>query len=176
MKHTKLYLLALMAVWLLQACGGGSQQQNESTQSEPAEKSEPAVEEENVADSIALEIEGDDNMQFNKSELKVTEGQIVILTLKHTGTMDKDAMGHNWVLLANSTEPADFGTAATSARDTDYIPQDRLDDVIAHTQVIGGGEQTSITFLAPKPGYYKFICSFPGHWGVMQGTFVVQPR
>jgi azurin len=40
--------------------------------------------------------------------------------------------------------------------------------------MIGGGEQTTITFDAPEKGVYDFICSFPGHVALMQGKFIVE--
>jgi len=175
MKKSRFYILSLLAAGLLFACGGGSQKQGTETKEAPAAEAEASAAEV-VADSISLEIEGNDQMQYNTDELKVTEGQVVTLTLKHVGQMPKEAMGHNWVLLKQGTEIAAFGNAAVAARETNYIPQDMVDKVIANTIVVGGGEQASVTFEAPKAGYYKFICSFPGHYSVMQGTFVVQPR
>lgn len=166
--------LAILGVAsIMVACGGGGNTQSSEA---PKEEAKPAAEVVAVSDSIVLEIEANDQMQFNKEELKVTEGQIVTLTLKHTGKMPKEAMGHNWVLLAKGTEVATFGTAAVSAPNDGYVPQDKLDQVIAYTKVVGGGEEVSITFEAPSAGYYKFLCSFPGHWGVMQGDFVVAPK
>ncbi len=171
MNKLRIIALSVFAVTLY-ACGGGEA----STQDAPKEASEPVVETEVVSDSIELVIEGNDQMQFSKEELKVTEGQVVTLTLKHTGKMPKESMGHNWVLLTTGTDLAVFGTSAVSAPDNNYIPKDMEDKVIANTKVIGGGEEVSITFEAPKAGYYKYLCSFPGHWGVMQGSFVVSPK
>ena len=90
--------------------------------------------------------------------------------------MSAQVMGHNWVLLTTGVDKTAFGMAAVDARDTQYIPQNMLDNVIANTDVIGGGEETSVVFEAPKMGYYDYLCSFPGHWGVMQGTLTVNPR
>ena len=39
--------------------------------------------------------------------------------------------------------------------------------------MIGGGESDTITFDAPEPGTYIFICSFPGHYQLMMGEFIV---
>ncbi|MEM7381126.1 MAG: plastocyanin/azurin family copper-binding protein, partial [Bacteroidota bacterium] len=66
----------------------------------------------------------------------------------------------------------EFAAAAATARETEYIPES--DAVIVHTKLIGGGETTSITFDAPEAGTYDFICSFPGHYAVMQGKFIVE--
>src|SRR5699024_4045899 len=119
-------------------------------------------------------IEGDDTMKFNLKEIKVKEGMKVTLTLVHTGQMDIEVMGHNWVLLNQGVDIMDFGGDAASAADSDYIPSDRLDDIIVHTDLIGGGESTTITFDAPAKGEYDFICSFPGHVALMKGKFIVE--
>lgn len=123
---------------------------------------------------VELVLEGNDAMQFNKKELRVKAGQTVKLTLKHTGKLAKAAMGHNFVLLAQGTNVADFGQKAAQARDNDYIPKSEASKIIAHTKMIGGGETTSVTFKAPKKGTYTYICSFPGHYALMQGKLIVE--
>jgi azurin len=163
----------IASMFVFAACGGGSSQQQEEAPAETAEA--PAAEVEAVSDTAFIVIEGNDMMQFNLKELEVTEGQIVKLTLKHVGQMSVEAMGHNWVLLAPGTDKAAFGMAAVAAKESGYIPQDMTDQVIANTEVIGGGEEVTIVFDAPAMGYYDYICSFPGHWGVMQGTLTVNP-
>ena len=47
------------------------------------------------------------------------------------------------------------------------------DEVIVHTKMLGGGESDTITFIAPENGFYTYICSFPGHWGLMKGKLIV---
>ncbi len=124
--------------------------------------------------SAELVLESTDAMQFTKKELKAKAGQTVKLTLKHTGKLAKAAMGHNFVLLAQGTDVAAFGQKAAQARDTEYIPKSEESKIIAHTKLIGGGESTSIEFKAPKKGTYTYICSFPGHYALMQGKFIVE--
>ena len=127
---------------------------------------------ETTSDTAVLEIEGNDQMKFNQAELSVKAGQEVTLTLKHVGEMKVDVMGHNWVLLKPGTDIADFGLKAMDAKDNGYIPADS-DVVIAHTDMIGGGQTITITFTAPAAGTYDFICSFPGHYGMMKGKLIV---
>lgn len=126
------------------------------------------------AKTCNVEIEGNDAMQFDKSEIKVAaDCSKVSLTLRHVGKLPAAAMGHNWVL----TEAADFDalTAATlAAAATQYVPKDDR-RVIAHTALIGGGEKASVEFSTRtlrKGGEYLFFCSFPGHWAVMKGRFI----
>lgn len=159
----------VFALTLLTACGGGG---DSAMDKEPETKTEaPAEEQSNEA---SLTIEGDDQMQFDKKEMTVKAGAEVTLTLKHTGKMPVETMGHNWVLLKQGTGIAEFAEgAATAGLDGDYIPAD-ASAVIAHTKTIGGGEETTITFTAPEAGTYEYICSFPGHWAMMKGTLIVE--
>ncbi|MDQ8182228.1 azurin [Pelagicoccus sp. SDUM812005] len=124
------------------------------------------------AADVQLELGSNDAMQFDKSELKAAAGSEVTLTLTHNGKLPKAAMGHNFVLLKQGTDIAAFGTKAISAAATEYIPEGK--EVIAHTKLIGGGESASVTFAAPPAGTYDFICSFPGHYALMKGKFIVE--
>src|SRR5690606_19074661 len=97
---------------------------------------------------VEITITGDDQMKFNMEKIKVKSWQTVRITLKHVGKMDKNVMGHNWVLLTNGADVAEFGALASAAKATDYIPADS-GKVIAHTKLIGGGESVTIEFKAP---------------------------
>ena len=125
----------------------------------------------NVVTEVVLE--SNDQMKFNLSEIKVEAGTTVKLTLKHVGKLPKQAMGHNFVLLKKGVEMKDFAMTAMKARDNDYIPES-TDQIIAHTKIIGGGESVTIEFEAPEKGEYTFICSFPGHYALMNGKFIVE--
>ncbi len=170
-----IYLTFVFAAFLLISCGGGSTQSASESDSSTAE---PEAETSTAADTVFLTIEGNDQMQFNLKEMKVTEGQIVKLTLVHTGQMAVEVMGHNWVLLAKGTDKATFAQAAIAARDNEYIPQEgeMADKVLVNTSLVGGGQETTVVFTAPSFGYYDYICSFPGHYAIMQGTLVVEPK
>ena len=100
-------------------------------------------------------------------------GKKVKLTLRHTGKQPVEVMGHNFVLLTQGTEIPAFGAKASAARDNGYIPEG-TDAVIVHTKMLGGGQSDTIEFEAPEPGTYDFICSFPGHYSVMKGKFIVE--
>jgi azurin len=126
------------------------------------------------ADPCKLEISGNDQMQYDKHELSVNAACTeVILTLHHSGKLPKAAMGHDWVLV-NAVDVTAVATAGMGAgQANDYVaPGDKR--VLAHTQVIGGGETTSVTFptsILKKGAPYKYLCTFPGHYSTMNGTF-----
>ena len=148
--------------------GDGNSPQTETTTEKSSASSDSADE-----DVVEVSIEGNDQMRYNKDEIKVKAGQTVRLTLKHVGEMEKSVMGHNWVLLKQGTVINEFGQKAVQAKDNDYIPEG-TDAVITHTKMIGGGEEVTIEFEAPAAGEYDFICSFPGHYSVMNGKFIVE--
>ncbi len=126
------------------------------------------------ADGVAeLTIEASDAMQYNAKKLTVEAGQKVKLTLTHTGNMPKAAMGHNLVILNSGIEAGAFAALAATAFEEEYFPAASADQTVAHTKLIGGGESTSIEFVAPAAGSYTFICTYPGHWGAMRGEMVV---
>ncbi|NAS31167.1 azurin [Flavobacteriaceae bacterium R38] len=169
MKHlSKLAGLFLLA--FLVSCGGKEEKkEKDGFQYDRTKKTESST----SSDSNDIVLVSDDLMKFNKAEIKVKAGKKVKLTLKHIGKLDKKIMGHNFVLLAEGVDLVDFATEAATARDNEYIPENSS-DVIAHTKLIGGGETDVIEFDAPAPGVYEFICSFPGHYGLMQGKFIVE--
>lgn len=129
-------------------------------------------------DAVKLELTGNDQMQYDKKELTVTTGQKVTLEFKHIGQLPKAAMGHNVVILKAGTPLPTFAQKAMTAAATDYIPQDEESKklMIAHTTMVGGGESTSVTFTAPEPGEYPYLCTFPGHFAVMNGKLIVKAK
>lgn len=128
------------------------------------------------AKTCELTIDSTDQMTFSASELKVgTDCTEVKLTLTHSGKLAKNVMGHNWVL----SKTADYQPIAQdgmkAGADHDYVQADDA-RVIAHTKLIGAGETDSITFSLEgmeAGGDYTFFCTFPGHFAVMHGKFII---
>ena len=124
-------------------------------------------------DVTKIVITSDDYMKFNTREITVKKGKVVKLTLKHIGKLDVQLMGHNFVLLKKKVDILEFANKAAMASKNQYIPVDS-NEVIVYTDMIGGGQETTIEFLPPKKGVYDFICSFPGHYAMMKGKFIVE--
>ncbi len=123
-----------------------------------------------------VEITGGDNMKFDKTEITAKPGETLRVVLKSIGTMPKQIMGHNWVLLKAGADQVEFNKAAFNARETDFIPPAMKDAVVAHTGLVGPGETVEVTFTVPaKAGNYTYLCSFPGHFALgMRGTLIVK--
>jgi len=123
-------------------------------------------------------IHGDDRMKFDIDAFSVSAGAMVTLTLEHTGNLPKQSMGHNVVIIDKGIEYMDFAADAAEGgakAENHYVPESVLDQVVAYTELIGGGEKASVSFQAPtEPGAYAFLCSFPGHAGLMHGIMTVE--
>jgi len=130
-----------------------------------------------MAAQCDVTIEGNDAMQFNTKEIVVDKTcDEFTVKLVHTGKLPAAAMGHN-VVITKTADKQGVATDATGAGPAnDYVkPND--DRVIAHTKLVGGGEETEVTFktdVLEAGGDYTFFCSFPGHWAIMTGQVVVK--
>jgi azurin len=129
-----------------------------------------------AADKVCkLEIAGNDLMQFDKKELKAdADCTSVSVTLKHTGKLAANVMGHTWVLTKTADMDAVVSAAMSAGEKAAYVPAGDKRVIAATKQVVGGGQSTTVTFptSALKKGEdYTFFCSFPGHAALMKGKF-----
>jgi azurin len=124
----------------------------------------------------SLTIEGNDQIQYNKKELKVSSTcKEVTVTLKHVGTLAANVMGHNWVLSATADYQA-IAQAGQGAGPPNFLPAGDA-RVLASTPIIGGGQEVSVKFDISKlkpGGDYTYFCSFPGHFVLMNGKFIIE--
>ena len=135
-----------------------------------AASAKPAV----VAD-CATTIEGNDAMQFNADSITIPAScSQFTIELKHVGSLAANVMGHN-VVVAKAADVSGIAADGMSAAPSFIKPGDAR--VIAHTDMIGGGGSTKVTFDVAKvkdAGDVAFFCSFPGHAGMMRGAISVQ--
>jgi azurin len=88
-------------------------------------------------------------------------------------------MQHNLVILQPGSLEKVGAAADALARDPNgatksYIPD--MPEVLASTPLVNHGGSFVLFFTAPqKPGNYPFICTFPGHWQIMNGILKVEP-
>jgi azurin len=112
-------------------------------------------------------------MKFDKTELTVAPGQLVEIVFTNPDTMQ-----HNFVLGA----PASLQVIGTAADDLargptgatlQYVPQ--IPQVLFATKLVEPGETVTVQFRAPtEAGQYPYVCTFPGHWRIMNGILNVQ--
>lgn len=124
---------------------------------------------------VEVKITGNDQMQYDKKAFTVESGKKVKLTFKNIGILPKAAMGHNVVILKKGANKVAFATAAiTAGPAAGYLPAANKGDILAHTKLLGPGEEESIIFTAPAKGIYDYICTFPGHFALMSGVMTVK--
>ena len=129
-----------------------------------------------AAAARTIAIRGDDTMKYTVTEIVAKPGEQLRIRLSSVGTIPKEVMAHNFVLLASGADVNKFVMAAAMARDTAYIPASLKAQVLANTALAGPGETVEVTFTAPKaPGKYQYLCSFAGHFQAgMTGWLVVK--
>jgi azurin len=110
-------------------------------------------------------ITASDMLKFSVTQIEVQRGQTIHIQFKNIGTMPKDVMGHNWILLKAGSDVTAYATAALSAKGEGYQPKSLADQVLASIPLLGPGQTGEVTFVAPDaPGSYSFLCTFPGHF------------
>jgi azurin len=121
-------------------------------------------------------IEGNDLIQYNLAEIRVSAncGEFTV-NLRHMGQLPANVMGHNWVLTRTEDYMA-VAAAAQAVGPPQYLP-DGDPRVIGATSMIGGGDEVTVTFDISEleaGGDYTYFCSFPGHYVLMNGKFIVE--
>ncbi|WP_316840092.1 azurin [Pedobacter gandavensis] len=165
-------ITALVAILVLSfsSCGGGKEDKSGTNSTTEEQWAPPPVEE----ISNTLNLSAHDEMKYDQTVLKALAGKPITLTFTHIGTMDKNAMGHNFVLLKPGTDIDDFAKKALTEKANDFIPQSESSNIIAHTKLLGGNESDTIEFTVPEKGTYDYICTFPGHVATMRGKLIVE--
>ncbi|MFO7168809.1 MAG: plastocyanin/azurin family copper-binding protein [Chloroflexota bacterium] len=124
------------------------------------------------ASGNALNVGSDgENLAFAPATLTVQSGQEISVTFKNNSA----AQQHNWVLVNGGDDvAARVDEAAVNAGPPDYLPSGDS-NIIAATKMLQPGESETVTFTAPAPGTYLFICTYPAHYAAgMKGTLTVQ--
>ncbi len=138
-----------------------------------------------VAGPRVIEITANDTMKYMMGDkasgptaglvIEAKAGEQLKIVLTNTGTAPKEVMGHNFVLLKAGSDAAAFSTAATTAKETNYIPTALNDQIIARIDLLGPRKSGEIVFTVPAAGEYPFLCTFPAHFAIgMKGKLVVK--
>jgi azurin len=120
-----------------------------------------------------ITIETASNLSFATRSFTVKPGEQIEFKL-----LNPDVVPHNWALLKPGTlervgKLANRLISDPEAAIRHYIP--KSDDVLAYTNVVLPKDESIIYFKAPKqPGRYPYLCTFPGHWLVMNGEMIVE--
>lgn len=114
-----------------------------------------------------------DLLAFKPERLTCPTGALVRLTFRHTGKYISQE--HNWVLTVPGAAEAVSQAALAAGEKSGWVPKgDRR--ILAATPQCGKGQQVTVSFIAPAPGIYPFLCTNPGHGAVMHGVLEVTPK
>ncbi len=123
-------------------------------------------------DVIELKIESvAETMTYNLATMTVATGRKVHIVLKNNAK--SPLMPHNWMLVKPGTEAAVALAGLNAGKDAQYIP--KSDDMIVAMPLAPPGGTAELTFTAPAPGTYPYICTVPGHYMLMKGKLIVTP-
>lgn len=141
-----------------------------------AQKPAPATTKPDSKGLRTIEIIGTDDMKYNVTNIQAKPGEQLRIRLITKSAMPKVAMAHNFVLLKKEAPLVKFITAGAAHRATDFIAPEMKDQVLAKTDLAGGGETVEVVFKAPAAaGDYPYVCTFPGHFQAgMRGTLAVK--
>lgn len=119
-------------------------------------------------DTVVVKSVGAD-LRYDVTEIRAEAGSTLTIRYENRGEMP-----HNIVLVNERADINPVGVAALQARDNDYIPQgeDLQQRIIANTILAKPGETVFLTFTVPPPGTYPYICTYPGHFTMMQGDLI----
>ena len=109
-------------------------------------------------------------LKFATTEISAKAGTTLKIIFENTSTL----MPHSVVVLKSHDHIETVGMAALTAAEHDYIPPDHKDKILAYTAMAAPGETVEVTFTVPPPGEYPYICTFPGHYTLMQGTLIAE--
>lgn len=124
-----------------------------------------------------FKVEVDDTMKYQIAQMVADAScETINVTVTHTGTQPAKLMGHNWVLAKSDDVQAIATDGMVAGAENNYLkPGDER--VLAATDIVGAGESSSTSFspsILEDGQSYDFFCSFPGHWALMRGKFMVK--
>lgn len=120
-----------------------------------------------------LNVTAGKNLSFEPRTIDAKPGEVIKLVFNNP-----DAVPHNWVLikpgaLAKVGDLTNKMVADPEAVAKHYVP--KTDDVLVYSDIVGPQQSATLFFRLPeKSGRYPFLCTFPGHWMVMNGEVVVK--
>jgi gluconolactonase len=114
----------------------------------------------------------EDKMVYDVKEFEVETGKPVLLTFKN-----KDFPPHN-LLVVKPGKADEVANLAIALGNDGFGKQWRPDTplILWGSTMIDYDEEAVISFTAPPPGDYPYVCTFPGHAMMMRGVMKVLPK
>jgi len=147
-----------LAGLVITACGGGA----------AAPTQAPAAGAAGTAVTLDIGSKGEE-LLYDKTTLEAPAGSKITVKLKNNST----ALQHNWVLVKPGTSDSVATDGIAAGEAANYV-KEKDPNIIAHLPMVKAGATGMVTFDAPAPGVYPYICTFPGHYVLMKGTLTIK--
>lgn len=125
--------------------------------------------------AITIKPDNANPLMYDTKTFTVKAGQKVKVTFENKSAVPQP---HNFLVVKPGTlmkvgALANGMLSDPQAMTKNYIPESP--DILFHTKLIQPGQTESLEFTAPaEAGDYPYLCTFPGHWMLMQGTMKVE--
>ena len=107
-------------------------------------------------------------LRYDKPTFTVKAGSTVRLDFANPGGLQ-----HNVVIIAPGSLE-EVGREVDAWAGGEYIPN--MEEVLFATPMVSPLSSATLTFQVPdEPGSYPYLCTYPGHWRLMQGVMEVVP-
>ena len=126
-----------------------------------------------IPNAREIRIQTGKNLTYKTPRIVVRAGEPIAFTLENP-----DVVPHNWALVKPGAlravgELADRLISDPDSAARQYVP--KTDNVLVYTDVVPPKSEFTVYFRAPdEVGRYPFLCTFPGHWMVMNGEMIVE--
>lgn len=121
-----------------------------------------------------------DKVQFiyDIKEFTVKAGQKVKLTLVNPAA-SVTRQPHNILIVKQGKKEAVGALANAGLADPDFLTKKNCvpesEDILFASKLVLPGKSETIEFTAPsEPGDYPYLCTYPGHWILMNGVMKVK--
>lgn len=115
-----------------------------------------------------------DVMKYDKTLLTAKAGTTLQILLKNV-----DHMQHNFVLIKPNTSEkvgleADKLAQSQAGSNAKLLYVPKMPEVLYATPLVNPGKSYTLNIKVPAtPGDYPYLCTFPGHWRIMNGVLRV---
>jgi azurin len=129
-----------------------------------------------TAASQTVNIAAYDTMTYSVKRIEAHPGQKLVVTLTNKGTLPKNVMPHNWILLRAGASADAY--AKEALRVNTFEPKELANEVITSIHALGPNESGTASFTVPMaPGTYPYLCTGVGHTmggSGMRGVLIVK--
>jgi azurin len=114
---------------------------------------------------------------YDVKEFTVKPGQKVKITLINPSD-SVNRQPHNLLIVKPGKKDVVGMASNAGLSDPTFLTEKQAvpesEDILFHSKLLQPGEEDVLEFTAPdEPGDYPYLCTYPGHWAIMNGVMKV---